>query len=149
MASYTRPPGFTQPNPQASRPNQGYNGNQGVALGVAHSGGGDDGGVVDMVVVAWLLWWSEGGHGEDSSGGVGCYKGGDGVVGGDAVMVLEAVRVVTRGGGDDGSGGVKMKVVVAWSTRCGGGDSGSWPENGRDLAGRKRRHRKTFGENGG
>ncbi|GJY72897.1 hypothetical protein Tco_0477328 [Tanacetum coccineum] len=29
VASYTRPPGFTQPNPQASRPNQGYNGNQG------------------------------------------------------------------------------------------------------------------------
>ncbi|GJV07099.1 hypothetical protein Tco_1344755 [Tanacetum coccineum] len=25
VASYTRPPGFTQPNPQASRPNQGYN----------------------------------------------------------------------------------------------------------------------------
>ncbi|GJR72922.1 hypothetical protein Tco_0085287 [Tanacetum coccineum] len=29
VASYTRPPGFTQPNPQASRPNQGYNRNQG------------------------------------------------------------------------------------------------------------------------
>ncbi|GJZ42918.1 hypothetical protein Tco_0590173 [Tanacetum coccineum] len=29
VASYTRPPGFTQPNLQASRPNQGYNGNQG------------------------------------------------------------------------------------------------------------------------
>ncbi|GJX12478.1 hypothetical protein Tco_0204236 [Tanacetum coccineum] len=27
VASYTRPSGFTQPNPQASRPNQGYNGN--------------------------------------------------------------------------------------------------------------------------
>ncbi|GKD70706.1 reverse transcriptase domain-containing protein, partial [Tanacetum coccineum] len=27
VASYTRPPGFTQPNPQASRPNQGYNRN--------------------------------------------------------------------------------------------------------------------------
>ncbi|GJW13300.1 reverse transcriptase domain-containing protein [Tanacetum coccineum] len=29
VASYTRPSGFTQPNPQASRPNQGYNRNQG------------------------------------------------------------------------------------------------------------------------
>ncbi|GJZ83112.1 reverse transcriptase domain-containing protein [Tanacetum coccineum] len=29
VASYIRPPGFTQPNPQASRPNQGHNGNQG------------------------------------------------------------------------------------------------------------------------
>ncbi|GJW51963.1 reverse transcriptase domain-containing protein [Tanacetum coccineum] len=29
VASYTRPPGFTQPNPLASRPNQGYNRNQG------------------------------------------------------------------------------------------------------------------------
>ncbi|GKB49995.1 hypothetical protein Tco_0900748, partial [Tanacetum coccineum] len=27
VASYTRPPGFTQPNPLASRPNQGYNRN--------------------------------------------------------------------------------------------------------------------------
>ncbi|GJU69372.1 reverse transcriptase domain-containing protein [Tanacetum coccineum] len=29
LASQIRPPGFTQSNPQASRPNQGYNGNQG------------------------------------------------------------------------------------------------------------------------
>ncbi|GJR33778.1 hypothetical protein Tco_1209462 [Tanacetum coccineum] len=29
VASYTRPPGFTQPNIQASRPNQGYMGNKG------------------------------------------------------------------------------------------------------------------------
>ncbi|GKF13251.1 hypothetical protein Tco_0054713, partial [Tanacetum coccineum] len=30
VASYTRPPGFTQHNPQASRPNQGYNGTRNV-----------------------------------------------------------------------------------------------------------------------
>ncbi|GKF45828.1 hypothetical protein Tco_0135630 [Tanacetum coccineum] len=30
VASYTRPPGFTQSNPQASRPNQGYNGTRNV-----------------------------------------------------------------------------------------------------------------------
>ncbi|GKF38940.1 hypothetical protein Tco_0119001, partial [Tanacetum coccineum] len=29
LANQIRPPGFTQPNPQASRPNQGYNRNQG------------------------------------------------------------------------------------------------------------------------
>ncbi|GKF83993.1 hypothetical protein Tco_0248891, partial [Tanacetum coccineum] len=31
LANQIRPPGFTQPNPQASRPNQGYNGNQGYS----------------------------------------------------------------------------------------------------------------------
>ncbi|GJV04975.1 hypothetical protein Tco_1338544 [Tanacetum coccineum] len=31
LANQMRPPGFNQPNPQASRPNQGYNGNQGYS----------------------------------------------------------------------------------------------------------------------
>ncbi|GKF75174.1 hypothetical protein Tco_0224618, partial [Tanacetum coccineum] len=30
LANQIRPPGFTQPNPQASRPNQGYNGTRNV-----------------------------------------------------------------------------------------------------------------------
>ncbi|GJV71629.1 hypothetical protein Tco_1491624 [Tanacetum coccineum] len=30
LANQMRPPGFNQPNPQASRPNQGYNANQGA-----------------------------------------------------------------------------------------------------------------------
>ncbi|GJX20279.1 reverse transcriptase domain-containing protein [Tanacetum coccineum] len=78
-----------------------------------------------MVVVAWLSSWRE--------------RKDEGVtVRITAVVWVFVVRysvkwscAVTRGGGDDGSGGVKMKVVVAWSTRCGGDDGDSWPKNGR------------------
>ncbi|GJV02643.1 hypothetical protein Tco_1038459 [Tanacetum coccineum] len=80
-------------------------------------GGGHNGGAAVVMMVRLMGW---------CRGGVGGGWGETSKVGGSKV-------VWQRGDG--------YVVVMAWSTRCGGG---SWSENGRDLAGRKRRHRKTL-----
>ncbi|GJY88929.1 hypothetical protein Tco_0503557 [Tanacetum coccineum] len=66
-----------------------------------------------------LLTLSDGGEVATVGGG-----DGDGVMLVMMVSVIVAVVAFEWGGGDDGSGGDEMKVVVAWSTRCGGGKGG-------------------------